>query len=292
MKLKMNRLLLAGLCTLCAIILCFGVTPLFNRALQQEVEIMRVTARVPKGSRLEAGQVERVTVGGYNLPAGVISAETDCLGKYLMGDVVPGDYLLPEKLSDSPLLGNEYLMALEDKLAFSVTLKSFAAGLSAKLEPLDIVTVFYTDNASNPVQEALLPPDLQYVKVLAVTNADAVDIDAIQTANTTIAESEESESILPATVTLLVTPHQAQLLAAIEAGGKIQLALTCRGAKEKARAQELLALQETISANSSQEDPQTEDAPDANSVAGNMEEIPPESSEPPVQEAIVEDADE
>ncbi len=79
-----------------------------------------------------------------------------------------GDYILASKLSEKPLAEFEYLNDLDGtKVAMSITIKSFCCGLSGKLEAGDIVTLI-SANYDN-LGKATIPPELQYVKVLAVT---------------------------------------------------------------------------------------------------------------------------
>ncbi|WP_312355300.1 RcpC/CpaB family pilus assembly protein, partial [Aminipila sp.] len=71
----------------------------------------------------------------------------------------------------------------------------------------------------------VIPPELQYVEVIAVTAGSGYD------ANTGEQEDAE-EKELPSTVTLLVTPEQSKILAMLEADGNLHISLVYRGSKE------------------------------------------------------------
>ena len=76
----------------------------------------------------------------------------------------------------------------------------------------------------------MIPPELQYVEVIAVTAGSGYDAN---TRNQKEAEDAD-EKELPATVTLLVTPEQSKILAELEADGTLHVSLVYRGSKENA----------------------------------------------------------
>ena len=129
-----NRIVVGLICIITALIICFGLTPMFNDALKSKVEIVRVSTEIKKGDEITSKMVTTVEVGGYNLPSNVVYKAEDVIGKYANTDLYKGDYVLESKLSDTPMLKNEYLTKLDGaNRAISVTIKSFAAGLSGKL---------------------------------------------------------------------------------------------------------------------------------------------------------------
>ncbi|KAG3106297.1 hypothetical protein PC123_g36 [Phytophthora cactorum] len=112
----------------------------------------------------------------------------------------------------------------------SVTIKSLAAGLSGKLQPGDIVTLIASDYGE--MRTTSMPPELQYVEVLAVTTSSGLD--AQTGTDTTSDDNEDNE--LPSTLTLLVQPEQAQLLADLENKAKLHTSLVYRGDPISAKA--------------------------------------------------------
>lgn len=224
MKIFRNRTVIGVLCILLALIICFGVTPLFSRSASEKTEIVRVTKDIKEGDEITAEMVQTVEVGAYNLPQNLMTDKKEVVGKYATADLAAGDYILSSKLSAVPAAENAYLYNLDGtKQAISVTIKSFATGLSGKLESGDIVTVIVADYQGKG--ETVIPPELQYVEVISVTASSGYD------ANTGEVVDEKE---LPSTVTLLVTTEQAKVLAELEQDSELHLALVYRGTPENA----------------------------------------------------------
>lgn len=224
MKIFRNRTVIGVLCILLALIICFGVTPLFSRSASEKTEIVRVTKDIKEGDEITAEMVQTVEVGAYNLPQNLMTDKKEVVGKYATANLAAGDYILSSKLSAVPAAENAYLYNLDGtKQAISVTIKSFAVGLSGKLESGDIVTVIVADYQGKG--ETAIPPELQYVEVISVTASSGYD------ANTGEVVDEKE---LPSTVTLLVTTEQAKVLAELEQDSELHLALVYRGTPENA----------------------------------------------------------
>ena len=224
MKIFRNRTVVGVLCILLALIICFGVTPLFSRSASEKTEVVRVTKDIKEGDEITAEMVQTVEVGAYNLPQNLMTDKKEVVGKYATADLAAGDYILSSKLSAVPAAENAYLYNLDGKKqAISVTIKSFATGLSGKLESGDIVTVIVADYQGKG--ETAIPPELQYVEVISVTASSGYD------ANTGEVVDEKE---LPSTVTLLVTTEQAKVLAELEQDSELHLALVYRGTPENA----------------------------------------------------------
>ena len=224
MKIFRNRTVIGVLCILLALIICFGVTPLFSRSASEKTEIVRVTMDIKEGDEITAEMVQTVEVGAYKLPQNRMTDKKEVVGKYATADLAAGDYILSSKLSAVPAAENAYLYNLDGtKQAISVTIKSFAVGLSGKLESGDIVTVIVADYQGKG--ETAIPPELQYGEGISVTASSGYD------ANTGEVVDEKE---LPSTVTLLVTTEQAKVLAELEQDSELHLALVYRGTPENA----------------------------------------------------------
>ena len=224
MKIFRNRTVIGVLCILLALIICFGITPIFSRSASEKTEIVRVTKDIKEGDEITAEMVQTVEVGAYNLPQNLMTDKKEVIGKYATADLAAGDYILSSKLSAVPAAENAYLYNLDGtKQAISVTIKSFATGLSGKLESGDIVTVIMADYQGKG--ETAIPLELQYVEVISVTASSGYD------ANTGEVVDEKE---LPSTVTLLVTTEQAKVLAELEQDSELHLALVYRGTPENA----------------------------------------------------------
>lgn len=227
-KLMKNRIVIGLICIILSLVICFGLTPMFNNALKSKVSLVRVNAEIRKGDQITEKMLTTVEVGGYNLPGNVVYRMEDVVGRYANADLYRGDYILESKLSDTPMLKNAYLSGLNgENLAISVSIKSFAAGLSGKLEAGDIVTLFASDVGDK--RETLMLPELKYVEIIAATASSGADSDV--QADTEKGEEQE----LASTLTVLAAPEQARLLAELEQKGKIHAALVFRGDSTQAR---------------------------------------------------------
>ncbi|MFD1402181.1 MULTISPECIES: Flp pilus assembly protein CpaB [Clostridia] len=224
MSLFKNRTVVGVICILLSLLICFGVTPLFNQSVSQKTEIVRVVKEIKAGEEVTREMVQTVEVGGFGLPDNVLRQSETVVGKYATADLSVGDYILNTKLSDTPAAENTYLYSLDGtKQAMSVTIKSFANGLSGKLQSGDIVSVIAPDYKKQG--STVIPAELKYVEVIAVTAGSGYD--ANTGAQTETETGDEKE--LPSTVTLLVSPEQSKTLAELESDGKLHLSLVYRG---------------------------------------------------------------
>ena len=227
MKLCKNRTVLGIFCIAVSLLICFAITPLVNAGLSKKVAIVRFNQMVQEGEQITKNMVDVVEVGNHNLPENVVRNLADVEGKYLTATVYAGDYILTDKISEEPSAENKYLYNLNgEKQAMSITINTFAEGLSGKLKSGDIVSVIAPDYLGSG--ETVIPAELKYVEVIAVTAKSGYD------ANTEEQRTEEEEKELPSTVTILVRPEQSRLLARLEAEGEIHLSLVFRGEAEKA----------------------------------------------------------
>ncbi len=259
MSIFKNRTVVGVLCILLSLLICFGVTPLFNSAVSQKTEIVRVVKEIKAGDEITQDMVQTAEVGGYGLPDNVIRQTDTVVGKYAAADLSVGDYILSTKLTDTPAAENAYLYSLDGKKqAVSITIKNFAEGLSGKLQSGDIVSVIAPDY--NGQGMVVIPSELKYVEVISVTASSGYDVTTGE--NT----GDEDDRELPSTVTLLVTPEQSKVLAGLEAEGTIHLALVFRGDSDtaaefiEAQDQTLAALYPTADAGAQE----TEDGSGAN----------------------------
>ena len=229
MKFLKNRTVLGVICIALALIICFAITPLFNASKSSTMRIVRIKNDLKIGQEITSKDIEVVEVGAYNMPSEVMQKSEDVVGKYASAEMIKGEYVLAAKISDSPASENAYLYNLTgEKRAISITIPSFAGGLSGKLISGDIVSVIAVDYKEKG--ETLVPDELQYVEVIAVTDKKGNDDETV-----TVKPHGEEETELPETVTLLVTPAQANILAELEAEGEIHVALVYRGTAENAQ---------------------------------------------------------
>lgn len=223
-----NRIVVGLICIILSLLICFGLTPMFNNALTSVVEVVRVSDEIKKGDEITASMLTTVEVGGYNLPSNVVYDKDDIVGKYANTDLYKGDYLLESKMSDTPMLKNEYLGGLNgENVAVSLSIKFFAGGLSGKLERGDIVTLIASDVGE--MRETIIPPELKYVEIIATTSSDGADN------NAQYVDQSEEDTELASTITVLATPEQARLIAQYEQQSTFHAALVYRGNSENAQ---------------------------------------------------------
>ncbi|MBR0596399.1 Flp pilus assembly protein CpaB [Sinanaerobacter chloroacetimidivorans] len=216
-----NRTVIGVICIILSLVICFAVTPLFNQSISEKTEIVRVVKPVKLGEEITVDKVKTVEVGGYNLPDDVVKNLDTTIGKYASADLAVGDYIIASKIADEPAAENAYLYNLTgEKQAISVSVKAFANGLSGKLQSGDIVSIIAPDYKKQGA--TVIPAELQYVEVIAVTATNGYDANTGE-------PSEDDEKELPGTVTLLVTPEQSKVLAELEADGKLHISLVYRG---------------------------------------------------------------
>lgn len=234
-----NRTVLGAVCIAVSLVICFAVTPLFNKSVSHKTNIVRVTENIKTGDLITKDMIKTVDVGGFNLPDNVLKDIDSVIGKYATADMHAGDYILPAKLSESPAAENRYLYNLNgEKQAISVTVKTFAAGLSGKLQSGDVVSVIAPDYRKQGL--TVIPVELRYMEVIAVTTSTGRDANTGE-------HDENKEKNLPTTVTLLALPEQSKILAALEADGRPHMALVYRGRPETA-AKFIAAQDEAIAA--------------------------------------------
>lgn len=229
MKFLKNRTVLGVVCIVLSLIICFAITPLFNASKSSTMKIVRIKNDLKIGQEITSKDIEVVEVGAYNMPSEVMKNSEDVIGKYASAEMIKGEYVLAAKISDTPASENAYLYNLTGKKrAISITIPSFAGGLSGKLISGDIVSVIAIDYKEKG--ETVVPEELQYVEVIAVTDKKGNDDETV-----TVKPDGEEETELPETVTLLVTPEQANILAELEAEGEIHVTLVYRGTAENAQ---------------------------------------------------------
>lgn len=241
-----NRTVLGILCIVLALILCFVVSPLISRTSENTVKIVRAVTEIKSGDKITQDMVAEVSMVGTNQPDNVLTDRGQVIGKYAAMDMTKGDYVLSSKVSETPYIENTYFAGLNgENRAISVTLKSFATGLSGKLKSGDIVSVIAPDYHKTGM--TVVPVELQYVEVITVTGESGVDVEV----------TGESEEELPSTVTLLATEQQAKVLAELEKDGNMHLSLVYRGERETA--QKFLQAQKEVLIPTAAEEQDTED---------------------------------
>ncbi len=210
-----SRTVIGIICLAVALVTCFGVAPVVNNISDGKSEIVRIVNPVVCGNQIREEDIEIVKVGSHNLPQEVIAKKQDVVGKFATVDLYKGDYLLPQKLASEVNGAQNILSALDGgQKAISITIGSFASGVSGKLETGDIISIITYSSKDGIVNT---PPELQYVKVITSTTSGGVD------------KADVTDTSQPVTVTLLVNQEQAELLAKYEKTVSMHFTLEYRG---------------------------------------------------------------
>lgn len=220
-----NRTVLGILCMVLAVVITFAVAPMMNRLTSDTVSVIRLSEDIKRGSPITETQIESVNVNANTVPAGVLTKSSEVIGKYAASDLYAGDYFTEAKISGEANTADDVFASLDgSKVAVSVTIDSFAAGLSGKLQNGDIISLIVVDKEKN---ESKIPGELKYLRVITTTTAGGVDKESV-------VKNEDGSYELPNTITVLANTKQAKLLALYENDTAMQAALVYRGNKDTA----------------------------------------------------------
>ena len=223
-----SRSFIGILCIVLALIVCFGAAPVINRVTSDRTEVVRMKNTVLKGTQLTENDIEVISVGAFNLSENAIKDKSQVIGKYTTGDMYEGEYIFSEHITSDINTAGDILDSLNgEKKAISITIGTFALGLSGKLETGDIISVIVYSQKEG---YAYTPSELRYVKVITSTTSQGID------------KADRTDNTQPVTVTVLVNQKQAELLAEYEKTASMHFALEYRGDSETA--QRFLNIQE------------------------------------------------
>lgn len=251
MKIFKNRLVIGCICIVAAFAIGFIAVPFLTYKLNDKVTVVVVAEDIPKGAELSADKLKTIQMSLGDVPYAdneyfncidtsngaqthnrilLKDAANVARKVYATTDMKANDIVTNHKASTSFPYSDENLRALENnEYAVTVSVKSLAASLGAKIKVGDIVTVLVSAEDSTYAE---VPQELMYVELMSIENSDAADINR---------GSDTSSTGIPSVVTFRVNLYQAQTLAWIEQNASIHLALACRGDDE--RAAELLEMQ-------------------------------------------------
>ena len=204
-----NRTIIGIVCMILAVAMTFAIAPVVNRLTSDTTTVVRLKQEVGRGTKITEDQVETVRVKTDTMPQGVYVKTADVVGKY----------------ASSTLYADDVLATLNgSKVAVSVTIDTFAAGLSGKLQNGDIISLIAVDKNAGT---SAIPGELKYMKVITTTTAGGIDQDSV-------VKNEDGSFEIPSTITVLCNTEQAKLLAKYEADITLQAALVYRGDNETA----------------------------------------------------------
>lgn len=252
-----NRTIIGIVCIVLALVVTFAVAPLVNKLSDSRTDIVRLKNDIVQGHMIQESDIEVVTVGSTGLPTNIITKKDAVVGKFAACDLKANTDLLQSMISDKSDSADDVFHTLDGKKqAISITISSFAGGLSGKLENGDIVSLVIFENETN---EASIPGGLTYVKVITTTTAEGFDKDELT-------PNEDGTYELPTTLTLLVNPTQAKMLVEYENRGVIHADLVYRG--DSKTAQKFLDAQDLYFEMLAEKEDEETTEPDENKPSG------------------------
>ena len=252
-----NRTIIGIVCIVLALVVTFAVAPLVNKLSDSRTDIVRLKNDIVQGHMIQESDIEVVTVGSTGLPTNIITKKEAVVGKFAACDLKANTDLLQSMISDKSDSADDVFHTLDGKKqAISITISSFAGGLSGKLENGDIVSLVIFENETN---EATIPGGLTYVKVITTTTAEGFDKDELT-------PNEDGTYELPTTLTLLVNPTQAKMLVEYENRGVIHADLVYRG--DSKTAQKFLDAQDLYFEMLAEKEDEETAEPDENNPSG------------------------
>lgn len=231
---KLNNRFIFGIISLVlAAVIAFVAIPTISRQTNGKTEIVRIVQPVQRGALITSQDIELIEVGGFNLPTNIAKTQDDVVGRYAVSDLAAGDYILSSKVSFTPITSDIQLSSIPSgKVAISLTVKTLASGLSDKLQTGDVIRLYHYLDIAQDI------PELQFVKVLSVTDPKGINVDNAREPGV------DEDKQQTATITVLATPEQAKIITSLENDGIVHVALICRNNDKLAN--ELLEQQEVI----------------------------------------------
>lgn len=219
-----NRYVIFALCLILAGVIAFVIVPKSNKNMTESVDVVKVTKQIEKNTQITEDMLEIKHMPKQAVTQNTITDKKQIVGKVSNVQLLPEDNLVMQKFTE---VGTEtdkalYEMDNSEQLAISVTLANLASSVSGKIQPGDVVSVYGFINETKQLADYT---DLQYIEVIGVSNSSAEEL---STRNSD-SETDSSDKVVPATVTLSVNRNQAQELVVLENTSSIHIVFVGRG---------------------------------------------------------------
>jgi len=183
-------------------------------------EIVVADKEIRIGGTIEGGQLKTASWPKANLPQGSIRIKEEVVGRIALQTIVPGDAVTESKLipKEGPAGVMTYRIP-EGHRAMTVGVDQ-VAGVAGFINPGVMVDVVLTVTPTEGIQKTLSKIVLQNIPILAIGQ---------------IIEQKGGEPVVVPTVTMDVTPEDAEKLAIAGSQGRLQLVLRRLGDKEEVK---------------------------------------------------------
>lgn len=163
-----SRLLCAVGCFFLAVLLLFFAVPLTAKQMYPKIEVVRTTKSIEHGAMFDADDLEVVRMGAYPLSDTAVTDIYDVIGRYAAVDIVSGDILLTEKVSQVPFQDGEAMSLLPEGYETAVAMVQIMEGSEVTaLQTGDIIKM-------NGYDDGLIDiPALNFVRVITAMEPDA-----------------------------------------------------------------------------------------------------------------------
>ncbi len=224
MKYIKNRYVIFVLCLILAGVIAFVIVPKSNKNMAESVDVVKVTKQIEKNTQITEDMLEIKQMPKQAVTQSTITDKKQIVGKVSNVQLLPEDNLVMQKFTEVGMETDKALYEMDnsEQLAISVTLANLASSVSGKIQPGDVVSVYGFINETKQLADYT---DLQYIEVIGVSNSSAEEL---STRNSD-SETDSSDKVVPATVTLSVNRNQAQELVVLENTSSIHIIFVGRG---------------------------------------------------------------
>lgn len=202
-----NRTIIALICIILAVVLCFAVAPLVSNLFNGTTSVVTLNSNISAGAVIERSMLGTAQISNADaLTAKYVFDPDEIVGKFAKSFLYSGivtENMFEETITDT----NVKLQSLQPgEFAMSVTIPTFAGGLSNKVRSGDIVSIATVEESEIFGEDkAMIMNQLKYVEVIAVTTEEGTDI------------TEETTEQLADTITFkLIDERQVAALLACE----------------------------------------------------------------------------
>lgn len=223
----LRSLLILSLALICGAAAAVGVNQtLRNQSAESNADtetqtVIVSTQRINRGQKLTSSMVREVEWPATLVPAGTLVSVDKAVGRVALAAILPGEPLFADKLTDSSGKGFIASIVKPGMRAYTIQAKGPSSSVAGFVRPKDRVDVLVNLRGTNTDETGggSTTTLLQSVEILAIDQILDPDVNTMQMLEMW-AKGDNLTS-----VTLEVTPRQAELLALGQSKGELSLAL-------------------------------------------------------------------